>query len=85
MHLCVCACVNTWDLEEEVVGYRVAGPSLLNDNTGQKVIVVNGNGSMVVHYQCGSDVRYLLHPMDLIAWYTGQIHRYMRYTCSRFH
>lgn len=63
--------MNTWDLEEEVVSYRVAGPSLLNDNTGQKVIVVNGNGSMVVHYECWSYVRYLLHPVDLIAWYTG--------------
>lgn len=65
--VCMCETVSTWDLEEEVVSYRVAGPSLLDDNIGQKVIVVNGNGSMIVHYQCWSFVRDFLHPMDLIA------------------
>lgn len=64
--------VSTWDLEEEMVSYRVAGPSLLDDNIGQKVIVVYGNGSMIVHYQCWSFIRDLLHPMYLVAWDTGQ-------------
>lgn len=55
-----------------MVSDRVAGPSLLDDNIGQKVIVIDGNGSMIIHYQCWSFVRDLLHPMNLIAWYTGQ-------------
>lgn len=58
----------TWDLEEEVVAYRVAGPSFLNNDVCQKVIVVNGNGSMVIDYQCRSCVWDLLHSMNLIAW-----------------
>lgn len=58
----------TWDLEEEVVAHRVAGPPFLNDNISQKVIVVNGNGSMVIDYQCWSCVWDLLHSMNLIAW-----------------
>lgn len=58
----------TWDLEEEVVAYRVAGPSFLNNDVCQKVIVVNGNGSMVIDYQCWSCVWDLLHSMNLVAW-----------------
>lgn len=60
--------MQTWDLEEEVVSYRVAGPPLLNNNICQKVIVVNGNGSMVIDYQSWSCVWDLLHSMNLIAW-----------------
>lgn len=58
----------TWYLKEEVVTYRVAGSSFLNNNICQKVIVVNGNGSMVIDYQCWSCVWYLLYSMNLIAW-----------------
>lgn len=61
-------CANTWDLENEVVSHRVAGPALLNDHTGKEVIVVDGNGSMVVDYQGRSRVRYLVQPVDLITW-----------------
>lgn len=60
--------MQTWDLEEEVVSDRVAGPPLLNNNVCQKVIVVNGNGSMVIDYQGWSRVWDLLHSMNLIAW-----------------
>lgn len=60
-------CKNTWNLENEVVGDRVASPSLLNDYTGQEIIVVNGDGSMVVDYQGRSHVRDLLHSMDFIT------------------
>lgn len=63
--------VKTWDLENEVVGNRVASPALLNDHTGKEIIVVNGNGSMIVDYQCRSRVRYLLQPVDFITCSTG--------------
>jgi len=62
----------TRDLEDEVVSYRVAGTSFLDNNIGQEVVVVNWNGSMIVHYQGWSFVRDLLHSMDFISWHTGQ-------------
>lgn len=61
------SCIRTWDLENEVVSHRVAGPPLLNDHTGQEVIVVNGDGAMVVDYECRAHVRDLLHPVDFIT------------------
>lgn len=64
--------MTTWDLEQEVVGHRVARSSLLDDDVGQEVVVVDRNGSVVVHNQCWSFFWDLLHPVDLIAWYTGQ-------------
>lgn len=78
----VWACASTWDLEEEVVSYRVTGPPLLENNIGQKVIIINGNSSMVVHYQCWSFVRYFLHPMDFIAWYTDEAYIDSIKTCT---
>lgn len=60
-------CDSTWDLEEEVVRYRVAGPPLLDDHISQKVIVVYWNGSMIVHDQRWSFVWDLLQPVDLVA------------------
>lgn len=55
-----------------MIGYRVTGSSLLDDHIGQEVVVVDGNGSMIVDYQRCSFVRDLLHPVDLIAWITGR-------------
>ena len=49
----------------------MTGPSFLEDNIGQEVVVVDRNRSMIVHNQCWSFVRDVLQPMDLIAWYTG--------------
>lgn len=71
MHPHIVQSVKTWDLENEVVSDRVASPALLNDHTGKKIIVVNGNGSMIVDYQCRSRVRYLLQPVDFITCSTG--------------
>lgn len=70
MQSCLTQRNHTWDLKEEVVRYRVAGASFLNNNIGQEVIVVDGNGSMVIDYQRWPCVWYLLHPMNLIAWYS---------------
>lgn len=64
--------VSTWDLEEKMVSNRVAGSSLLDDETGQEVVVVDRNGSVIVHYQRWSFVWDLLHAIDFIAWNTGQ-------------
>lgn len=64
--------VCTWDLEEEVVGHRVAGPSFLDDDSGQEVVVVDGDGSVVVDDQGRPLLRDLLHAVDLVAWSMGQ-------------
>lgn len=57
---------STWDLKEEVVGYGVAGPSLLNDNVSEEVVVVDWNGSVIVHDQSWSFIGNLFHTMNLI-------------------
>lgn len=58
---------HTWNLEEEVVSDRVAGASLLQDDTGQEVVVVDGDGAVVVHDQRCPFIRNLLHAVDFIT------------------
>lgn len=72
--------MSTRDLEEEVVGYRVAGASLLDDDVSQEVVIINGNGSVIVNNQSWSFVGDLLHAVDFIPWNKRQNTSSMRQT-----
>lgn len=76
--------MSTRDLEEEVVSYRVAGTSLLDDDIGQEVVVIDGNGSVIINNQSWAFVRDLLHAVDFIPWNKGQSTSSMRQTVSTF-
>lgn len=62
----------TWYFEKEVVGDRVAGPSFLENDIGQEVVVINGNGSVIVHDERRPLVGDLVHAVDLVAWRQGK-------------